>query len=49
MCNANLLLTVLVVVSSIILKVHFNICILPKYIFDGSWGSGAEEAAGRSE
>ena len=37
-CNANLLLTVLMMVTSI-LTVHFHICNLPKCIFDGSWGS----------
>ena len=34
--TTHLLLTILVVTS--ILIVHFGICILPKYIFDGSWG-----------
>jgi len=34
-CNTNLLLTILVAVTSILI-VHFDICILPKHIFDGS-------------
>jgi len=40
MCNTILLQTILVVVMSILI-VHFNICILRKYIFDasgGKWG-----------
>jgi len=33
-----------------ILIAHFDICILPKYIFDGSWGKwGEEEASGMGE
>jgi len=34
-CDANLLLTILMVVTSILI-VHFDICILPKCIFDVS-------------
>jgi len=34
----HLLLTILVVVTPIVIM-HFDICILPKYIFDGSWGT----------
>ena len=30
-------IAILVVVIAI-LTVHFDICILPKYIFDGNWG-----------
>ena len=48
-CNTNLLLSILLVVTSI-LTVHFDICILPKYNYlDGSWGSAGEEASGRWE
>jgi len=36
-CNTNLLLTIPVVVTSILI-VHFDICIFPKYILDCSWG-----------
>ena len=46
LCNTNLLLTILVVVTSI-LRVHFDICILPKYISD-AWQLrevGEEEAS----
>jgi len=40
--NNNLLPTILVVVTSIHI-VHFDRCIWPKYIFDGSWGKWGEE------
>ena len=38
-CNANLLITILVVVTSILI-VHCDMYILPKYILDGSCGKG---------
>jgi len=40
-CNANLSLTILVMVTPIVI-VHFDTCILPKRIFDGSWGKWGE-------
>jgi len=45
-CNANLLLTILVMVTSILI-VHFDICVLPKYILMAVVGSRLEEASGR--
>jgi len=45
-CNANLLLTILVVVTSILI-VHFDICVLHKYILMAVVGSRGEEASGR--
>jgi len=30
-----------------IVIVHFDICILPKYMFHGSWEKWGEEASGR--
>ena len=41
LCSTHLLPTVLVVVTSV-LTVHFDICILPTYIFDDSWGTGGK-------
>ena len=45
-CNANLLLTILVVVTSI-LMVHFDICVLHKIFLMVVVGSRGEEASER--